>query len=479
VPDDGLTIGIDIGSSASKALVVDRDGTVVSSLRRKHRLEVTTPDRMEHDAAEAWRRAPRQMLEQVSAEARAEYGTGSIKGVCVAGMVPSLTAVDTRGVPFSPGLLYGDARGAAATPEHVGGGGAAGGASASSPNGAARAGGGVVIAGPTGRAPDLLRFTASVAPRAAGYWPAQAVANFAISGQPVVDTSTAIAMSPLYDGKSWSEESLREAGATFRHLPRVAQLGEPVGDWKGVPVASGIVDTLAEQLVAGADEDGDVLAICGTTLVVWCVTSAWREVPGLWTVPHIVPGKVLVGGASNAGGLFLEWARSITAPARGRAAEVTGHVPVWAPYPRGERTPLHDPDRRAMLADLQLSDGPGAVRRAAAEAAGFVVRQHIELAGVPAKRIIATGGGSKDADWMSALADTTGLSVDLVAVPEGAALGAAFVARMAAGLEPSLVDAGRWAGRSGRVEPGPLAEEAAGRYKTFLELSGSTLSGGS
>jgi xylulokinase len=474
VPDDGLTIGIDIGSSASKGVVVDPEGTVVASIRRRHRLEVTTPDRMEHDAVEAWRRGPRQMLERIAAEARAEQGAGSIKGVCVAGMVPSLTAVDPRGVPRSPGLLYGDARGAAATHEHVGG---AGGAATSSPNGSTAPNSGVEAAGPTGRAPDLLRFTTSVAPRAAGYWPAQAVANFAIAGQAVVDTSTAIAMSPLYDGNSWSEEQLKDAGATPRHLPRVAPLGESVGGWKGVPVASGIVDTLAEQLVAGADEDGDVLAICGTTLVVWCVTSTWREIPGLWTVPHTVPGKVLIGGASNAGGLFLEWARSITAPARGSAARVTGHVPVWAPYPRGERTPLHDPDRRAMLADLQLSDGPGAVRRAAAEAAGFVVRQHIELAGVPARRIIATGGGSKDADWMSALADTTGLPVDLVAVPEGAALGAAFVARMAAGLERSLVDAGRWAGRSGRVEPGPLAEDAAGRYKTFLELSSSVLSG--
>lgn len=467
MPDDGLTIGIDIGSSALKAVVVGAGGEVVASMRRPHRLEVPTPDRMEHDASDAWRRSPRQMLERVAAEVSAEHGADSIKGVCVAGMVPSMTAVDYRGVPRSPGLLYGDARGAAATPEQVAAAGTDPSLNGSAPSPR------VPIAGPTGHAPDLLRYLTTAAPKAAGYWPAQAVANFGIAGQPVLDTSTALAMAPLYDGESWSEEQVSEAGATVRHLPRVAPLGSPIGGWKGVSVASGIVDTLAEQLVAGAEEDGDVLAICGTTLVVWCVTSTWREVPGLWTVPHTVPGKVLIGGASNAGGLFLDWARSITAPARGRAAAVTGHVPVWAPYPRGERTPLHDPDRRAMLADLQLSDGPGAVRRAAAEAAGFVVRQHVELAGVQPRRIIATGGGSKDLAWMSALADAMGLPVDLVAVPEGAALGAAFVARMAAGLETSLVDAGRWAGRSGQVDPGPLADDAAARYKTFLELSGS------
>jgi xylulokinase len=448
VPDDGLTIGIDIGSSALKALAVDESGQVVASLRRTHRLEVPTPDRMEHEAGDAWRRAPRKLLERLAVEVRGRPGNPPIRGVCVAGMVPSLAAVDELGIPSSPGLLYGDARGAAAAPD-----------------GALR-----TSAGPTGHAPDLLRYCAAVAPDAAGYWPAQAVANYALTGKAVVDTSTAFAMAPLYNGESWSEEQVRGSGAETHQLPLVIPLGEAVGEWAGVAVASGIVDTLAEQLVAGAVEDGDVLVICGTTLVVWCVTSTWREVPGLWTVPHVVPGKVLIGGASNAGALFLEWAR-LLAPARDAKVDVKGHVPVWAPYPRGERTPLHDPERRAMLVDLQLSDGPAAVRRAAAEATGFVVRQHIELAGVEARRILATGGGTRDDEWMAVLADSTGLPVELVAVPEGGALGAAFVARMAAGLETSLVDAGRWARGGRRFEPGPLAADASDRYGLFRDLS--------
>ena len=446
MPEDGLTIGIDIGSSALKALAVDAHGRVVASGRQRHQLGVATPDRMEHEAIGAWRRAPLQILERIGADVRAIHGANSIKGVCVAGMVPSLTAVDYRGVPRSPGLLYGDARGAAATADRK-------------------------SAGPIGHAPDLLRYCTSVAPDAVGYWPAQAVANYALAGTAVVDTSTAFAMAPLFDGEGWSEREVRGAGAEPSQLPEVVPLGESIGEWKGTAVASGIVDTLAEQLVAGVAEDGDVLVICGTTLVVWCVTSTWREIPGLWTVPHTVPGKVLIGGASNAGALFLDWARSLTPPARGRASAVTGHVPVWAPYPRGERTPLHDPDRRAMLVDLQLSDGPGTVRRAAVEATGFVVRQHIEMSGVDARRVIATGGGTRDDEWMGALADATGLPIEIVAVPEGAALGAAFVARMAAGLESSLVDAGRWAGLGRRVEPGPLVTDAAVRYKTFLDLS--------
>ena len=110
------------------------------------------------------------------------------------------------------------------------------------------------------------------------------------------------------------------------------------------------------------------------------------------------------------------------------------------------------------------------MRRAAFVAAGFVARHHIELAGVTAKRIVATGGGTRVPEWMQALADCTGLPVDVVAVPEGAALGAAFQARIALGLEGRIEDAARWARIGHRVEPGlPWIAPCAERYaRTFL-----------
>ena len=94
-------------------------------------------------------------------------------------------------------------------------------------------------------------------------------------------------------------------------------------------------------------------------------------------------------------------------------------VPVWLPYVRGERTPLHDSSLRASLHDLDLTHGPDAVRRAAYEASAFVARRHIELGGVDARRIVATGGGTRVEAWVQALADCTNLPVDVVAVPEG------------------------------------------------------------
>ena len=75
-------------------------------------------------------------------------------------------------------------------------------------------------------------------------------------------------------------------------------------------------------------------------------------------------------------------------------------------------------------------------------------------------------------EWVQALADCTGLPVDVVAVPEGGALGAAFVARVTAGLETSMNDAARWARTSHRVEPDAAWTNAVeDRYSRFRELA--------
>jgi xylulokinase len=126
-----------------------------------------------------------------------------------------------------------------------------------------------------------------------------------------------------------------------------------------------------------------------------------------------------------------------------------------------------------VLDGLNLTHDGAAIRRAAYEASGFVVRQIIEMSGASAVRIVATGGGTRVAPWMQALADATELPVHVSTVAEGAALGAAFLGRIAAGLESSIGDAARWASTERVVEPdaawvAPMAD----RYGRFLELAG-------
>lgn len=431
-----VTVGIDIGTTSTKALAVDGDGRVHARARVPHPLVVSAPDRMEHQPNLAWRRGPRRALAALEPERP--------RGLCVAAVVPSLTAVDRRGLARTPGLLYGDVRGRTALAD-----------AGSMLNGELEA---------------LLAWTSAQAPSAMGYWPAQAVANHALAREAVIDVTTAQASFPLFNGRHWNEDRARSAGARLDQLPRVAGTGVACGRVGDAVLCAGAVDAMAEQLVAGADHPGDVLVICGTTLVTWVVVDTWREVPGLWTVPHTVPGLFLVGGPSVAGGLFLAWVRRMVG--RAGSPPEPWRVPVWAPYPRGERTPLHDPYRRATLSDLDLTHDAAAVRRAAYEASGFVVRHHIDLSGVAPRRLVATGGGVSASAWVQALADCTELAVDVVAVPEGGALGAAFLARLAAGLESEVFDAARWARTGHRVEPDPAwVGPARERYLRFRALS--------
>ena len=239
------------------------------------------------------------------------------------------------------------------------------------------------------------------------------------------------------------------------------ETGAAVGEVRDTDavLAAGAVDALCEQLVAGADRDGDVLVLCGTTLIVWVTIPDYREVPGLWTVPHTAAGKCQIGGPSNAGGLFLGWVDRLVAQDNSPVADLR-RVPVWSPYVRGERTPYHDPDRRAVLDGLDLTHG-GAVG-AAGRLRGVGLRRpptHRDERSVRS-RIVATGGGTRVQPWMQAIADATGLPVEVSAVPEGAALGAAFLGRMAAGLESSMADAARWASTERVVEPDPAWTDA-------------------
>ncbi|HEV3281606.1 MAG TPA: FGGY-family carbohydrate kinase [Acidimicrobiales bacterium] len=473
-----ITVGVDIGTTSVKALAVSDEGEVLARSRVPHRIIHASADHMEHDAHAAWRRGPQRALGALQQTvARGELGPVDVAGICVAGMVPSLTAVDRRGIPRTPGLLYGDLRGRG---------------EATAPLAADSS------AGEAGAMPDaegFLAWTAKEMPDAYGYWPAQAVATHALAGQAVIDTAVTASLGGLYRAGRWNDELLGRLGVDPARLPRVALTGQHAGELRrsrrqaqaaGSPpgwddaaavVAGGTIDAFCDQIVAGADQIGDVLVIFGATLIVWVVTDNWVDVPGLWTVPHTVTGRVLIGGPSNAGALFVDWAQSMLHRPRARIATGDGRtgdprrVPLWLPYLRGERVPFHDTSLRAGLFDLDITDGASGVSRAAYEASGFVVRSIIERSGVEARRIVASGGGTQVAAWMAAVADTTGLPVDTVAVPEGAALGAAFLARMAAGLEPSLDGSQAWAQPGQRVRPDLTWHEAATRrFERFVAL---------
>src|SRR5204862_3006598 len=124
-------------------------------------------------------------------------------------------------------------------------------------------------------------------PTAERFWPAQATANYALSGRAALDTTTAFTAHPLFDGARWDEALAADAGVTTDQLPDIVVGVEPVGrigGSEGPVLGGGTIDAMAEQIVAGADDDGDVPVICGPTLITWAVVNGddWREQPGPW-----------------------------------------------------------------------------------------------------------------------------------------------------------------------------------------------------
>ncbi len=451
-----ITVGVDIGTTSVKALAVEADGTVLARSRVPHGVVAPEPDILRHDAKKAWRNGPRKAY----AEVTAQLGGSEIAGVAVASMVPSLTAVNSRGVPVLPGLLYGDREGRP-------------GAEGASP----------VL--PTGAMPDaegFLRWASALEPGARGYWPCQGVATFALSGIGAIDSGVTAALGALHKRGGWNSELLAALGVDETQMPAVVPMGGVAGTLpeSNTVITGGTIDALCDQIVSGANEPGDVLVIFGATLIVWAVCEEWLVAPGLISYPHTTPERFLIGGPSNAGALFVDWARTLLrgairpGPERERLEARLGRpdrVPVWLPYVRGERTPFEDHTLRSNLYGLDIGSGSEALERAAFEASGFVIRRMLDRAGVKATRIVASGGGSRVTAWMAAVADATNLPVDAVAVPEGAALGAAYFARMAAGLEPSLDRSVSWARVGRRIQPDPAwvgpTEE---RYEKFSAL---------
>ncbi|HET9059335.1 MAG TPA: FGGY family carbohydrate kinase, partial [Acidimicrobiales bacterium] len=203
-----LTVGLDIGTTSCKAVLVDDHGEVLGRCRMSSGL-IAGEGTFRHDAAESWWELPRRALAQVAA------GFGErIAGVAVCAPVPSLAPVGPEGRPLGPGLLYGDEHSRPPVGDRVS-------------RGAKRP----PSDDPTASAEMLHMATwASRAfPHAEGFWPAQAVANASLSGEGVLDLASAFGTGSLYNGAGWDEPTCAAAGIVPSKLPRVAVFGEPVG----------------------------------------------------------------------------------------------------------------------------------------------------------------------------------------------------------------------------------------------------------
>ena len=476
-----LLLGIDIGSSNSKAVLARTDGELVASAERPHALLLPRPGWAEHDADATWWADVRALLAELG---RARLARVAV--LAVSGIGPCLLPLDVRGTPLRPAILYGiDTRASAEIEELTERYGA---------DEILASGGSPLTSQAVG--PKLLwlrRNELDVWARTKRFAMASSYAVLRFTGEYVLDRQSASQCDPLYDlaAGAWRADWANEI-APGLELPRLLWPGERAGVVSaeaakgtglpaGTPVAAGTIDAWAEAVSAGVLAPGDTMLMYGTTLFIVQLAPDARPHPSLWLTEGVGPGSRTIAAGMATSGALTAWFRELVgAPPYAALLAEAAAVPagsdglVALPYFAGERTPLFDPLARGAVLGLTLRHGRGHVYRALLEATAFGIRHNleaIESAGGMTRRLVAVGGGTRGALWTQIVSDVTGSPQDVPELTVGAAYGDAALA--AACLDGGPLPS--WSRVAETVVPVPLRRGLYDElYQIYRDLYGAT-----
>jgi xylulokinase len=463
-----LVVGVDIGTSSTKAVAVDPDGTIHARASRPHTSSMPRPGWVEQDAERDWWGG----VVALCRELVATIDPDAVRGVCVSGTGPCLVPCDADGRPMRPAILYGvDSR--------------AGGqiAALDAALGAERIvsrGGSRLSSQALG--PKLLwlrEIEPEVWARMRSWHMPSSFAAMRLCGTIALDHHSASQCDPFYDmaADDWARDWVADLlpGCPLPDLvwpgdllgPVSAEAAAATGLPAGVPVFAGTIDAWAEALSVGVREPGEAMVMYGSTLFVIQVAARVRPAPPLWCTAGLEPDRPAYAAGMATSGTLLSWWRELMGSAEWPALlEEAAASPVGAnglvalPYFAGERTPVDDPLARGVLAGLTLRHTRGDVLRAAHEAIAIGVRGILELvrgaAGGP-RRVVAVGGGLQGGLLAQIVSDACGMTQEVPQETIGASYGDALLAAIGAGLSPAGTD---WTQIATSVRPDPAAADA-------------------
>jgi xylulokinase len=267
-----------------------------------------------------------------------------------------------------------------------------------------------------------------------------------------------------------------------------------LGMTAGVPVVAGAGDQQAGAIGAGAVVPGVAMTNIGTSAQVFAPASAYRPEPQgrLHTMCHGVPGTWHAMGAMLSGGAALLWLGDALAPLLPAGADALPRLAALAeasppgargllflPYLNGERMPHNDPHARAAFVGLSSQHDAGDMARAVMEGVAFNLRQLLDLTrecGVPVDEMRLAGGATRNAVWAQALADIFEMPLSLPASHDATAVGAALLAATGAGAFASVQQAASACVRvTSVVEPrADTAEMYRDQYARYTRIYAAT-----
>ncbi len=479
-------LGIDVGTTAVKALVVDELGSVVGEAESPLHVSVPRPGWAEQNPSDWWRGT----VEAVRA-ACAQAGIREVESIGLSGQMHSSVVLDEADTVLRPAILWNDVRATAQCrliTDKIG------------KTGLRRLVGNPALEGFT--APKLLwmrdeqprlfdRVRALLLPKD--------YARLLMTGEKATEPSDA-AGTLLFDIRRgrWSEEMIAALQLDPAILPPVrgsadvtggltATAAEALGLGQGTPVVGGGADNAAAAVGSGVVARGAMQTSIGTSGAVVAPIERPRVDPAMriHSFNHAVADTWYLMGVVLSAGAALDWFRRALAGPNGTPPtydDLTGEaaaVPPGAdgltflPYLTGERTPHADSNARGVFAGMHTGHHRGHLTRAVMEGVVFALRDSLELMrrlGVDATEAVAVGGGARNAFWRRMQADALGAPVVTVGPQGGAPYGAAILAAMGSGAFASVQETRRaWIRPLDRIEPDPETaaayDEAYERYR--------------
>lgn len=438
-------MGIDVSTTASKALVIDEAGTVIATKSNPHELSTPRPLWSEQDPDHWWdatSKSIRQVLEQVNAD--------DIAAIGLTGQMHGLTSLDGNGRPLRPAILWNDQRSGAqcaAITEKVGA------------SWLYQHIGSILLAGFT--APKIMWLRENepeVYAQIKHVLLPKDYIRFRLSGQYVADVGDASGFGLMdLSKRDWSDAMIAAFDIPRAWLPELCEGTEAstrvsaegaaqTGLKEGTPIIGGGGDQHTGGVGSGIVLPGQVSMSVGTSGVAFASSSTYNpEKEGrLHHFCHSVPGTWIYMGVmlSAAGG--LRWFNDEILPGIGYD-EINRHaesVPrgalglLFAPYLTGERNPHPDPYARGAFVGLTLRHGIPHMIRSVMEGVAFGMRDNLELLrgqGVHPNEIVVSGGAAKSPVWRQLMTDIMGIPMVTVNTTEGAAFGAAILAAVGVG----------------------------------------------
>ncbi len=452
----GVVVGLDVGTSAVKALALALDGSVLAGHEVAYPLSMPHPGWAEQDPDDWWR-AAEEALAAVS-------GSSEVLGLGLSGQMHGLVALDSADRVIRPAILWNDQRTAVECEEI-----------------AARVGERRLIALTGNRAltgltaPKLLwmrRHEPEAYARIARVMLPKDYVRLRLCGEHATDVADASGTLLLdVAGRSWSGELLEALEIESEWLPRLLECPEPSGTTRdGVTVAAGAGDQSAGALGVGVVRPGPLSLVLGTSGVVLVALDTFRaDAEGrVQALCHAAPDAWQAMGVMLSAGGALAWLRETIAPdasfdtlmAEAESWEPGAGGLTFLPYLAGERTPHADPHARGAFVGLSLHHDRGALTRAVLEGVAGGLRDCADLVlalDAAQPRIArASGGGARSDLWLAIVASALELPIERPVVEEGAAFGAALLGGVAAGVWRDVDEAvGATVRVRGVIEPDP------------------------